>query len=228
MEMKRSFASSSALFIGCRWPSWTGSAGNGHVDGFSFQFRFQRLGLEGGLRFLKLFFDGRADIVGRLAHDGALLWRRACPWTLKRRSARPSCQESARAARPAHWYPTALESASSASCRIFSSCSFINIKLLLVMIHSLAPKGVKNSLPPTKGDERLLFRGTTRIRLTAHSTPITESTRRALLIHSGLSSRENAQTLCSRRLPAPRPLCRCIQAPDNPVSAFFNLSHILA
>lgn len=42
------------------------------------------------------------------------------------------------------------------------------------MIHSLAPKGVKNSLPPTKGDERLLFRGTTRIRLTAHSTPITE------------------------------------------------------
>ena len=42
------------------------------------------------------------------------------------------------------------------------------------MIHSLALMDIKNSPSPLDVDERLLFRGTTRIRLTAHSTPITE------------------------------------------------------
>ena len=50
-----------------------GLAGNGHIDGLGLELLLERLRLEGGFCLLKLFLDGGADVVGHLAHDGALL-----------------------------------------------------------------------------------------------------------------------------------------------------------
>ena len=52
-----------------------GLAGNGHVDGLGLELLLERLRLECGFCLLKLFLDGGADVVGHLAHDGALLGR---------------------------------------------------------------------------------------------------------------------------------------------------------